>query len=113
MTHVLLRTQDLPPVLEENSCLYLFSRESLERHGSRHRRTADAFELPRDEAWDIDDEVDFRIAEALYLLRATAFVMTRLIISCVQLQRNFDQFRAALRRARDPGDPAAGRAGPQ
>ena len=67
---VLQRTQDLPPVLEENSCLYLFSRESLERHGSRIGERPMPFELPRDEAWDIDNEVDFRIAEALYLLRA-------------------------------------------
>src|SRR5581483_915323 len=27
---ILLRTQDLPPVFEENSCLYLFSRDTLE-----------------------------------------------------------------------------------
>jgi CMP-N-acetylneuraminic acid synthetase len=28
------------------------------------------FELPKDEALDIDEETDFRIAEALYGLRA-------------------------------------------
>jgi CMP-N-acetylneuraminic acid synthetase len=67
--NVLLRTQDLPPVFEENSCLYLFSRESLERHGNRIGVRPMLFELPRDEAWDIDDEADFRIAEALYRLR--------------------------------------------
>lgn len=62
----LIRTQDLAPVLLENSCLYLFSRDSLERHGSRIGDRPLLFELPGDEAWDIDDETDFRIAEALF-----------------------------------------------
>jgi CMP-N-acetylneuraminic acid synthetase len=65
----LVRTQDLPPMFEENSCLYLFSRESLEKHGSRIGSRPMMFELPRDEAWDIDDETDFRTVEALYELR--------------------------------------------
>ena len=65
----LLRTQDLPPVFEENSCLYLFSRQSLERHGNRIGERPLLFELPRDEAWDIDDELDFQMAEALHRLR--------------------------------------------
>lgn len=67
---VLVRTQDLPPVYEENSCIYLFSRESLERHGNRIGERPILFEIPRDEAWDIDEEVDFRVAEALYALRS-------------------------------------------
>ena len=66
---VLIRTQDLPPVYEENSCIYLFSRASLERHGNRIGERPILFEIPRDEAWDIDEEVDFRVAEALYALR--------------------------------------------
>jgi len=63
---VLLRTQDLPPIYEENSCLYIFSREILE---SRHNRIGDRpflFEIGRLEAVDIDEEADFRIAELLY-----------------------------------------------
>jgi CMP-N-acetylneuraminic acid synthetase len=67
---VLVRTQDLPPVYEENSCIYLFTRDSLERHGSRIGERPILFEIPRDEAWDIDEEVDFRVAEALYALRS-------------------------------------------
>ena len=63
---VLLRTQDLPPVYEENSCLYLFSRESLERHGNRVGERPILHELPRDQAWDIDEEIDFEVAEMLY-----------------------------------------------
>lgn len=63
---VLVRTQDLPPVFEENSCLYIFSRESLERDGNRIGQRPVMHELPADEAWDIDDELDFTIAEALY-----------------------------------------------
>lgn len=63
---ILLRTQDLPPVYEENSCLYIFTRTTLE---ARHNRIGERplmFEIDRMEAWDIDEELDFRIAEFLY-----------------------------------------------
>lgn len=62
---VLARTQDLPPVFLENSCLYLFSRDSLERQRSRIGERPLMFEISRDEALDIDDEADFAVAEAL------------------------------------------------
>lgn len=64
---ILLRTQDLPPVYEENSCLYIFSRTTLE---TRHNRIGERpllFEIDRIEAWDIDEELEFQIAEFLYL----------------------------------------------
>jgi CMP-N-acetylneuraminic acid synthetase len=63
---ILLRTQDLPPVFLENSCLYLFTRDVLERHHNRIGARPMLLEIDRDEAWDIDEEVDFRIAELLY-----------------------------------------------
>lgn len=66
----LIRTQDLEPVYIENSCLYLFSRESLEQHGSRIGERPLLFELPATEAWDIDEEADFRVVEALYVAQA-------------------------------------------
>lgn len=61
----LIQTQDLPPVYEENSCLYLFTRENLAR---KHHRIGDAplmFEIDADEAWDIDEELDFEITDFL------------------------------------------------
>ncbi len=64
---VLLQTQDLPPVYEENSCLYIFTRENLIR---RHHRIGDKpllFEIDAEEAWDIDEELDFAITD--FLLR--------------------------------------------
>jgi CMP-N-acetylneuraminic acid synthetase len=69
---LLLRTQDLPPVFEENSCLYLFSRASIERHGNRIGERPLLFELPREEAWDIDEEFDFAVVEYLYKRRTSA-----------------------------------------
>ena len=39
---ILLRTQDLPPVFEENSCLYIFTKSTLESHHNRIGRAADA-----------------------------------------------------------------------
>ena len=68
--NVLMRTQDLPPVFEENSCLYLFTRDTLERRGNRIGERPILFEIPRDEAWDIDEEVDFQVVEALYAHQA-------------------------------------------
>jgi CMP-N-acetylneuraminic acid synthetase len=66
---VLLRTQDLPPVYEENSCLYLFDKETLETHGTRIGKKPLMFEIAAEEATDIDVELDFRVAEALGRLR--------------------------------------------
>jgi CMP-N-acetylneuraminic acid synthetase len=66
---VLLRTQDLPPVYEENSNLYIFTRDTLIKHKNRIGKQPLMFAIDRDQAWDIDEEVDFRIAELLYQVR--------------------------------------------
>jgi len=66
---VLLRTQDLPPVYEENSCLYLFTRSTLERRGNRIGEHPLLYEIDAEEATDIDVEFDFRIAEAIFAQR--------------------------------------------
>ena len=61
----LIRTQDLPPIYEENSCLYLFPRELFLQR--RHRIGARPlfFPIERPEAWDIDEPLDFEIVERL------------------------------------------------
>lgn len=67
---ILLRTQDLPPTYEENSCLYLFTGDTLR---GRHNRIGERpllFEIERLEALDIDEELDFRVAEFLFHQRA-------------------------------------------
>lgn len=61
----LIQTQDLPPVYEENSCIYLFTRENLERKKHRIGDSPLMYEIPADEAWDIDEELDFEIADFL------------------------------------------------
>ncbi len=63
---VLLRTQDLPPMYEENSCIYLFKRETLIRRRNRLGDRPLMFEIPAQEAWDIDVELDFTVADVLY-----------------------------------------------
>lgn len=63
---VLLRTQDLPPVMEENSCLYVFDRKTLETRGNRIGGKPLLFPLEPAEAWDIDEEIDWAVVEALY-----------------------------------------------
>ena len=63
---ILLRTQDLPPVYEENSNLYIFTRATLEARRNRLGERPLMFEIDPLEALDIDEELDFRIAEFLY-----------------------------------------------
>ncbi len=62
---VLLRTQDLAPVLEENSNIYVASREVVLKTGQRVGRNPRLFAIDRFEALDIDEEIDFSIAECL------------------------------------------------
>ena len=69
---ILLRTQDLPPVYEENSCLYLFTRQTLEARHNRIGERPMMFAIDALEAWDIDEELDFRVAEFLYRDRETS-----------------------------------------
>jgi len=62
---VLLQTQDLPPVYEENSCIYLFTRLNLIKRGNRLGAHPLMFVMDATEAWDIDEELDFAITEFL------------------------------------------------
>jgi len=62
---VLLRTQDLPPVYEENSCIYIFPRQTLLARRNRLGERRLVFEIDAIEAWDIDEESDFLIADFL------------------------------------------------
>lgn len=62
---ILLRTQDLPPIYEENSCLYIFTRETLVNEHNRIGKRPYMFEVLADEAWDIDEEIDFEIVDLL------------------------------------------------
>lgn len=66
---VLLRTQDLPPIYEENSCLYIFTRDTLQTRHNRIGQRPYMFEIERYEAVDIDEEIDFRFTEMLYQMR--------------------------------------------
>lgn len=67
----LLRTQDLPPVFEENSNFYLFSKNSFAAAGNKRIGLKPVmFPMDKLEAVDIDEEVDFRLAEVLYRMRA-------------------------------------------
>jgi len=73
---VLLRTQDLPPIYEENSNIYIFSGKTLiERHNRIGYRPI-LFEIDRAEAWDIDEELDWEFAELLYARRHSQEVLT-------------------------------------
>lgn len=61
----LIRTQDLEPWYEENSCLYLFTRESFAKTRARIGRSPMMLETPPLESVDIDEPHQWYMAEAL------------------------------------------------
>ena len=63
---ILLRTQDLPPTYMENSCIYIFSGQTLRLRHNRIGERPLMFEINPLEAQDIDVETDFQIAEMIY-----------------------------------------------
>ncbi len=67
----LIRTQDLPPYMEENSVCYLFTRDSFAKTDARIGDRPILFETPRLESVDIDEKSDWFMAESL-LMRVAA-----------------------------------------
>lgn len=69
----LIKTQDQVPLYEENSCIYLFSREGFQKQQSRIGINPLFFPINPMEAGDIDEESDFIIAESVkYYFNKTA-----------------------------------------
>jgi CMP-N-acetylneuraminic acid synthetase len=68
----LIRTQDLDPIMEENSCIYIFRREILEARQNRIGARPLVFVMDPSEAIDIDTELDWLIAEATLKLAESA-----------------------------------------
>jgi CMP-N-acetylneuraminic acid synthetase len=65
----LIQTQDLPPLYEENSCIYLFTEAGFKKSGHRIGSSPYLFEIRPDEAWDIDTPLDFEIVD--FILKKT------------------------------------------
>src|SRR5262245_38929494 len=63
------RTQDLPSLFEENSTLYLFTRESFATTNARIGKRPVMFETPAIESFDIDEERDWELVEAIMTTR--------------------------------------------
>jgi CMP-N-acetylneuraminic acid synthetase len=61
----LIKTQQLPIVLEENSCIYIFSKSSFEKTKNRLGENPMLFPMDPIESIDIDDEQDFLLADYL------------------------------------------------
>ena len=64
--NILLRTQDLPPIYEENSCIYIFNKNTLEQKHNRIGNRPLMYEIEGLEAQDIDVELDFQVTELLF-----------------------------------------------
>jgi CMP-N-acetylneuraminic acid synthetase len=62
----LIRTQDLAPLYEENSNIYIFSRKSFKASGNRRiGKRPYMFETDKYESIDIDGERDFAAAKVI------------------------------------------------
>lgn len=61
----LLRTQDLDPLLVENSCIYLFSKKSFGQSDSRVGNKPFLFEMSEYEAMDIDWPEDLAVVRKM------------------------------------------------
>lgn len=61
----LLRTQDTLPIYEENSNIYIFSRESFKKRNNRIGGKPFFYKMNKLEAVDIDYEEDFKLSELL------------------------------------------------
>ena len=61
----LIRTQDLEPWYEENSCIYVFDKTSFAKTNARIGQKAILFEIPKLEAIDIDEKEDWFLANAV------------------------------------------------
>lgn len=65
----LIRTQDLEPWFEENSCIYVFDKNSFAESGARIGKKPLLFEIPKLEAIDIDEKEDWFLANAVAKLK--------------------------------------------
>jgi len=63
---VLIKTQDLPVLYEENSCIYIFTKDSFDKNKRRIGDKPILFEINQLEAVDIDVEGEFVLAEKLH-----------------------------------------------
>lgn len=61
----LIRTQDLEPWYEENSCVYVFDKASFAKTNARIGEKPMLFEIPKLEAIDIDEQEDWFLANAV------------------------------------------------
>ena len=62
----ILRTQDLEPIYEENSCFYIFSKDSFRENNNRIGNKPFYFTVNKLESIDIDYYEDLQLARALY-----------------------------------------------
>lgn len=62
----LIPTQELDPIYEENSCMYVFTKKSLFKYNARIAKNAYMYKMNDIESTDIDWPNDFKLAEMLH-----------------------------------------------
>jgi len=63
----LVRTKNLKPVFEENSCFYIFTKESFQNNQNRIGVKPYLFEISHIESLELNDDLSYKLAEILIL----------------------------------------------
>lgn len=63
---IMVPSQDMPPIYEDNSCFYINSVDNFRRFKNRVGKNPNFVEISKLEAADIDEEDDFKFCEAIY-----------------------------------------------
>ncbi len=61
----LMQTQDLKPILEENSCIYIFKGSEFLKTKNRINKKTSLFKIEPIESLDIDDDFELKITDAI------------------------------------------------
>ncbi|MCX5782682.1 MAG: acylneuraminate cytidylyltransferase family protein [Elusimicrobia bacterium] len=64
--NIMVPSQDMPPLYEDNSSFYINSIENFMKYKNRVGRNPIFIEIPKLESLDIDEENDFILCQALY-----------------------------------------------
>ena len=93
---LLLRTQDLSPVYEENSVLYVFKAALLEQ-GVRIGKRPLMYETPLNESFDIDTQADWDLVHEMVSARKASRSPKTVLVSAPYVIPHMARFRDILR----------------
>jgi len=83
----LIPTQNLDPIYEENSCIYLFTKDTITTYNARIGKNPILFKMSDIESQDIDWPCDFVLAETLFKMQKK-----KILITCPPMINRIDKY---------------------